>query len=96
MKRKRQHERSRTVKSTANYFGLVLFHIRSKSEIWFRSTTRFIWFRSKSEISLPIMREPVPHYLQDSGKERPDYLEDGKNVFKLRKDQIRSPKQCSI
>ncbi|GAB2285061.1 MAP kinase Spk1 [Dionaea muscipula] len=40
--------------------------------------------QSKSEISLPIMRELVPHYLQDSGKERLDYLEDGKNVFKLR------------
>lgn len=40
--------------------------------------------QSKSEISLPIVRELVPHYLQDAGKERLDYLEDGKNVFKLR------------
>ncbi|KAH9608212.1 hypothetical protein KSS87_016316 [Heliosperma pusillum] len=40
--------------------------------------------QSRSEISLPIMRELVPHYLQDAGKERLDYLEDGKNVFKLR------------
>lgn len=38
----------------------------------------------RSEISLPIMRELVPHYLQDSGKERLDYLEDGKNIFRLR------------
>ncbi|XAR56047.1 hypothetical protein NMG60_11036336 [Bertholletia excelsa] len=38
----------------------------------------------RSEISLPIMKELVPHYLQDSGKERLDYLEDGQNVFKLR------------
>lgn len=38
----------------------------------------------RSEISLPIMRELVPHYLQDTGRERLDYLEDGKNVFKLR------------
>ncbi|XVF42935.1 hypothetical protein PTKIN_Ptkin02bG0000700 [Pterospermum kingtungense] len=38
----------------------------------------------RSEISLPIMRELVPHYLLDSGKERLDYLEDGKSVFKLR------------
>ncbi|KAL0349470.1 UNVERIFIED_CONTAM: Guanine nucleotide exchange factor SPIKE 1, partial [Sesamum radiatum] len=38
----------------------------------------------KSEISLPIMRELVPHYLQDSSRERVDYLEDGKNVFRLR------------
>ncbi|XP_058079715.1 guanine nucleotide exchange factor SPIKE 1 isoform X2 [Magnolia sinica] len=38
----------------------------------------------RSEISLPIMRELVPHYLQDSGKERLDYLEDAKNVFRLR------------
>lgn len=38
----------------------------------------------RSEISLPIMRELVPHYLQDSTKERLDYLEDGKNVFRLR------------
>ncbi|XP_012438685.1 guanine nucleotide exchange factor SPIKE 1 [Gossypium raimondii] len=38
----------------------------------------------RSEISLPIIRELVPHYLLDSGKERLDYLEDGKNVFKLR------------
>lgn len=38
----------------------------------------------RSEISLPIMRELVPHYLQDAGKERLDYLEDGKNVFRLR------------
>ncbi|KAF9672153.1 hypothetical protein SADUNF_Sadunf11G0011100 [Salix dunnii] len=38
----------------------------------------------RSEISLPIMRELVPHYLQEMGKERLDYLEDGKNVFKLR------------
>ncbi|XP_021714827.1 guanine nucleotide exchange factor SPIKE 1-like isoform X2 [Chenopodium quinoa] len=40
--------------------------------------------QSRSEISLPIMRELVPHYLQDAGKERLDYLEDGKNVFRLR------------
>ncbi|KAF7834810.1 guanine nucleotide exchange factor SPIKE 1 isoform X1 [Senna tora] len=38
----------------------------------------------RSEISLSIMRELVPHYLQDAGRERLDYLEDGKNVFKLR------------
>ncbi|KAM3684141.1 hypothetical protein ACB098_11G022000 [Castanea mollissima] len=38
----------------------------------------------RSEISLPIMKELVPHYLQDTGRERLDYLEDGKNVFKLR------------
>ncbi|KAF8036039.1 hypothetical protein BT93_C1910 [Corymbia citriodora subsp. variegata] len=38
----------------------------------------------RSEISLPIIRELVPHYLQDAGKERLDYLEDGKNVFRLR------------
>ncbi|XP_075109550.1 guanine nucleotide exchange factor SPIKE 1 isoform X3 [Nicotiana tabacum] len=38
----------------------------------------------RSEISLPIMKELVPHYLQDSAKERLDYLEDGKNIFKLR------------
>ncbi|PHT28924.1 Guanine nucleotide exchange factor SPIKE 1 [Capsicum baccatum] len=38
----------------------------------------------RSEISLPIMKELVPHYLQESGKERLDYLEDGKNIFKLR------------
>ncbi|KAI4333281.1 hypothetical protein L6164_018113 [Bauhinia variegata] len=38
----------------------------------------------RSEISLPIMRELVPHYLQDAGRERLDYLEDGKNVFRLR------------
>lgn len=40
--------------------------------------------QSRSEISLPIMRELVPHYLQEAGKERLDYLEDGKNVFRLR------------
>ncbi|KAL0448232.1 UNVERIFIED_CONTAM: Guanine nucleotide exchange factor SPIKE 1, partial [Sesamum latifolium] len=28
--------------------------------------------------------ELVPHYLQDSSRERVDYLEDGKNVFRLR------------
>lgn len=38
----------------------------------------------QSEVSLPILRELVPHYLQDSIKERLDYLEDGKNVFRLR------------
>ncbi|KAK3034892.1 hypothetical protein RJ639_033255, partial [Escallonia herrerae] len=38
----------------------------------------------RSEISLPIMKEQVPHYLQDNGKERLDYLEDGKNIFRLR------------
>nr|XP_027118067.1 guanine nucleotide exchange factor SPIKE 1 isoform X2 [Coffea arabica] len=38
----------------------------------------------RSEVSLPIMRELVPHYLQDTVKERLDYLEDGKNVFRLR------------
>ncbi|CAL1408076.1 unnamed protein product [Linum trigynum] len=38
----------------------------------------------RSEISLPIMRELVPHYLQDLGKERLEYLEDGKNIFRLR------------
>ncbi|XP_057768061.1 guanine nucleotide exchange factor SPIKE 1 [Salvia miltiorrhiza] len=40
--------------------------------------------QSKSEISLPLMRELVPHYLQDSSREKADYLEDGKNVFRLR------------
>ncbi|KAI8538276.1 hypothetical protein RHMOL_Rhmol09G0089800 [Rhododendron molle] len=38
----------------------------------------------RSEISLPIMKELVPHYLQETGKERLDYLEDGQNVFRLR------------
>ncbi|RHN40666.1 putative dedicator of cytokinesis, DHR-1 domain, DHR-2 domain-containing protein [Medicago truncatula] len=38
----------------------------------------------RSEINLPILRELVPHYLQDAGRERLDYLEDGKNVFRLR------------
>ncbi|KAI9086909.1 hypothetical protein K1719_031070 [Acacia pycnantha] len=38
----------------------------------------------RSEISLSIMKELIPHYLQDTGRERLDYLEDGKNVFKLR------------
>ncbi|KAK1650389.1 hypothetical protein QYE76_068194 [Lolium multiflorum] len=37
-----------------------------------------------SDISLPILRELVPHYLQESGKERMNYLEDGKTVFRLR------------
>nr|CAB3500949.1 unnamed protein product [Digitaria exilis] len=37
-----------------------------------------------SDVSLPILRELVPHYLQESGKERMDYLEDGKTVFRLR------------
>ncbi|XP_077235939.1 guanyl-nucleotide exchange factors;GTPase binding;GTP binding protein [Tasmannia lanceolata] len=37
----------------------------------------------RSEISLPILRELAPHYLQDGGKEKLDYLEDGKNVFRL-------------
>ncbi|CAA0806962.1 Guanine nucleotide exchange factor SPIKE 1, partial [Striga hermonthica] len=37
----------------------------------------------KSEITLPLMKELVPHYLQDS-REKVEYLEDGKNVFKLR------------
>ncbi|XP_073283618.1 guanine nucleotide exchange factor SPIKE 1 isoform X1 [Primulina huaijiensis] len=38
----------------------------------------------KSDISLPIMRDLVPHYLQDGTRERVDYLEDGKNIFRLR------------
>ncbi|GLT30390.1 hypothetical protein SLA2020_051920 [Shorea laevis] len=38
----------------------------------------------RSEISLPIMKELVPQYLQENGKERLDYLEDGKTIFKLR------------
>ncbi|CAL0333662.1 unnamed protein product [Lupinus luteus] len=38
----------------------------------------------RSEVTLPIMKELVPHYLQDAGRERLDYLEDGKSVFKLR------------
>ncbi|KAK4765865.1 hypothetical protein SAY87_007507 [Trapa incisa] len=38
----------------------------------------------RAEISLPIMKDLVPHYLQDAGKERIDYLEDGKNIFRLR------------
>lgn len=38
----------------------------------------------QSDISLPVLRELVPHYLQDTGKERLDFLEDGKCVFKLR------------
>ncbi|KAL3613670.1 MAP kinase Spk1 [Castilleja foliolosa] len=37
----------------------------------------------KSEIALPLMKELVPHYLQDS-REKVEYLEDGKNVFRLR------------
>ncbi|KAL4203111.1 hypothetical protein AMTRI_Chr01g102360 [Amborella trichopoda] len=38
----------------------------------------------RSEITLPIIKELVPHYLQDSVKERLDYLEDAKHVFRLR------------
>ncbi|OAY76191.1 guanine nucleotide exchange factor SPIKE 1 [Ananas comosus] len=38
----------------------------------------------QSDVSLPILRELVPHYLQESSKERLDYLEDGKTVFRLR------------
>ncbi|KAM6570698.1 hypothetical protein CsatB_018683 [Cannabis sativa] len=38
----------------------------------------------RSEISLPIMEELVPYYLQDTGRERLHYLEDGRNVFSLR------------
>lgn len=38
----------------------------------------------RSDICLPIMRELVPHYLQDTNKELLDYLEEGKNIFKLR------------
>ncbi|KAI0520034.1 hypothetical protein KFK09_007499 [Dendrobium nobile] len=36
------------------------------------------------DISLPVMRELGHNYLQDAGKERLDYLEDGKSIFKLR------------
>lgn len=38
----------------------------------------------RSEVSLPILRELAPHYLQESNKERLDYLEDGKNIFRLK------------
>eukprot|EP00250_Pteridium_aquilinum_P019527 c24469_g1_i1 orf=329-5872(-) len=38
----------------------------------------------RSEVSLPMIRELVPHYLQDNIKERLDYCEDGRTVFKLR------------
>lgn len=38
----------------------------------------------RSDIMLPIMRELVPHYLQENVKERLEYLEDGRLVFKLR------------
>ncbi|KAG5000248.1 hypothetical protein JHK87_021320 [Glycine soja] len=44
----------------------------------------FMYNELRSEINLPIMRELVPHYLQDAGRERLDYLEDGKSVFRLR------------
>ncbi|KAF3774206.1 hypothetical protein EJ110_NYTH53684 [Nymphaea thermarum] len=37
-----------------------------------------------SDIALPVLKELVPHYLQESMKERLDYLEDGKHVFRLR------------
>lgn len=36
------------------------------------------------DLSLPVMKELAPHYLQDNVKERLDYLEDGKTVFRLR------------
>nr|VDD50211.1 unnamed protein product [Brassica oleracea] len=42
------------------------------------------YIHSRSDISLPVMRELVPHYLQETTKERLDYLEDGKSIFKLR------------
>ncbi|CAM6094734.1 unnamed protein product [Calypogeia fissa] len=38
----------------------------------------------RSDGSLPIMRELLPHYLQDTVKERMEYLEDGKAIFRLR------------
>lgn len=38
----------------------------------------------RSEISLPVMKELVPHYLQETNKERLDFLEDGQNIFRLR------------
>ncbi|KAJ6831320.1 guanine nucleotide exchange factor SPIKE 1 isoform X2 [Iris pallida] len=38
----------------------------------------------QSNLSLPVLRKLVPHFMQDIGKERLDYLEDGKTIFKLR------------
>ncbi|KAL3697766.1 hypothetical protein R1sor_011842 [Riccia sorocarpa] len=38
----------------------------------------------RSDGSLPMMKELLPHYLQDGVKERMEYLEDGRSVFRLR------------
>ncbi|KAG6554310.1 hypothetical protein Mapa_004226 [Marchantia paleacea] len=38
----------------------------------------------RSDGSLPIMKELLPHYLQDGVKERMECLEDGRSVFRLR------------
>ncbi|KAF8395959.1 hypothetical protein HHK36_017570 [Tetracentron sinense] len=64
----------------------VFIPSKSGSLLFIRIVTEKLdeWIRLRSEISLPIIRELVPHYLQDSGKERLDYLEDGKNIFRLR------------
>ncbi|XP_047949245.1 guanine nucleotide exchange factor SPIKE 1 [Salvia hispanica] len=70
----------------------TLFHVDLQTKIespkpvvvGYASLPLSAYAQSKSEISLPLMQELVPHYLQDTSRERADYLEDGKNVFRLR------------
>ncbi|TXG57710.1 hypothetical protein EZV62_015539 [Acer yangbiense] len=64
--------------------GIIIMYITFQVVIGYASLPLSTHAQLRSEISLPIMKELVPHYLQDTGKERLDYLEDGKNAFKLR------------
>ncbi|KAL1563417.1 MAP kinase Spk1, variant 2 [Salvia divinorum] len=70
----------------------TLFHVDLQTKIespkpvvvGYASLPLSAYAQSKSEISLPLMQELVPHYLQDTSREKADYLLDGKNVFRLR------------
>lgn len=81
-----------TIWTPLHHLLFTFYHIdlQSKLEapkpvvIGYASLPLSTYAQTRSEIALPIMRELVPHYLQESGRERLDYLEDGQSIFKLR------------
>ncbi|XP_019059153.1 PREDICTED: guanine nucleotide exchange factor SPIKE 1 isoform X2 [Tarenaya hassleriana] len=81
-----------TTWTPSHHLLFTFFHIdlQTKLEaprpvvVGYASLPLLTYIHSRSEIYLPVVRELVPHYLQDNTKERLDFLEDGKNIFKLR------------
>ncbi|EPS68174.1 hypothetical protein M569_06596, partial [Genlisea aurea] len=81
-----------TVWTPAHHLLFTFFHVDLQMKVeapkpvvvGYAALPLSTYVQLKSEISLPLMRELVPQYLQDGIRERIEYLEDGKSLFRLR------------